>query len=46
MVEWGEECDECGYKFTEQETLKIYDDALADSMGTMIDNIHDRYKDR
>jgi len=46
MVYWSEECDECGYKFTQDEILKIYSDALADCWGSMIDNAHERYKDK
>jgi hypothetical protein len=48
MVDWAEECEneKCGYKFTESEVLTIYDDALADCFGTMIDNAHDMAKDR
>lgn len=46
MVEWGEECDECGYKFTREEILKIYDNALTDGLGTLIDYAHDALKDR
>ena len=46
LVDWGEECDSCGYKFPKDEVLKIYDDALSDGMGTLIDRAHDMYKDR
>jgi hypothetical protein len=47
MVDWGEECEneKCGYKFTEEEVLKIYSDALEDCWGSMIDNAHERMKD-
>ena len=46
MVDWSEECDNCGYKFTEKETLKIFSDALADCFGSMIDNACEMYKNR
>jgi hypothetical protein len=46
IVDWGEECDCCNYKFTESEVLKIYDDALADCWGSMIDHAHDTLGNR
>ena len=41
LVDWNEECDNCNYKLTETEVLKIYSDALADCWGSMIDRAHD-----
>jgi len=47
LVEWGEECEneKCGYKFTKEEVLKIYDEALTDCFSGMVDYIHDTMKD-
>ena len=43
IVDWSEECDneDCGYKFTPDEILKIYEDALVDCFSTMVDRAHD-----
>lgn len=48
MVDWGEECEneKCNYKFSQNEILDIYDKALEDCWGNMIDNAHERFKDR
>jgi predicted Zn-ribbon and HTH transcriptional regulator len=46
IVDWAEECEECGYKFTQDEVLKIYDDALTDCLSSMIDHAHEMSKDR
>jgi hypothetical protein len=46
MVEWGEICDSCGYKFTQSEILEIYDKTLSGALGAMIDRAHDMYGDR
>ena len=46
MVEGIEECNECGYKFTEPEQLQLYSDAMEDGFGSMIDRAHDFLSDR
>ena len=45
MVDWSEECDICGHKFTEEEKLKVYNDALEDCFSSMIDHAHERLRD-
>jgi transcription elongation factor Elf1 len=46
MVEWDEKCDNCGYGFTQEEVMKIYDNALTDCLGSIVDNAHERMKER
>lgn len=47
MVDWSEICEnnECNYKFTSAEVLRIYDDALSDAWASMIDNAHDTVRE-
>jgi DNA-directed RNA polymerase subunit M/transcription elongation factor TFIIS len=46
MVDWSEECETCNYKFSQEEIMKIYNDALADGFGSMIDNAIEKLKDK
>jgi transcription elongation factor Elf1 len=46
MVDWDEACDNCKYVFTDAEILHIYDAALADCFGSMIDYAHDMLSSR
>ena len=41
IVDWEEECD-CGYKFADEQVLKIYDEALAYCWSSWIDYVYDR----
>lgn len=44
LIEWGEECEECGYKFSHEEVLKIYEKALEDCHGFLTDWAHEMSK--
>ena len=46
IVDWSEKCDDCGYIFSEKEVLDIYDRALEDAWGSMIDNACDYGQER
>lgn len=46
LVYWEEACEECKYKFSSEESLKIYDNALTDCYSTLIDYAHDFSKER
>jgi hypothetical protein len=46
LVDWDEECEHCKYKFTSNEVLDIFDEALEDCHGSMCDYAVDMLGDR